>query len=261
MRRKITAGNWKMNLNVGEGVDLVTEIATGLEGGWSDGQMVKSAEILVAPSYLSLDRIRTHIDQQGWNEKIKLVAQDVHYEKNGAYTGKVSISMLKNLRIENCIVGHSEQRMLFHETNQMINQKVLGLLEQEISPILCIGETLEERKNGQLEKVLTEQMWEGLKGLVDADYDSLMVAYEPVWAIGTGVSASREEAESAHAFIRTLLTGIANRELANRIPILYGGSVKPDNAQSLFLSENIDGALIGGASLKSADFLSIHRSW
>jgi triosephosphate isomerase len=186
-----------------------------------------------------------------------LAAQDVHWENQGAFTGKVSADMLKEIGVEYVIIGHSEQRTYFGETDEKVNRKAVKILSLGMAPIICIGETLAERKGGQLESVLTTQVNGAYQGLSAADAQRTVVAYEPVWAIGTGVTASDDEAQQAHAFVRGLLAKLYGDSVAQSISIQYGGSMKPENAAGLLAQKDIDGGLIGGAALKADSFLGI----
>lgn len=248
MRKILIAGNWKMNRNVEESRSLAADIVAEL------GE-IQSVDLLICPPYTSLDRVHGVIA----GTSIQLGAQDMHWEKEGAYTGKVSAGMLQSVGVTSVILGHSEQRTYFHETDRTVNQKTVAALEAGLTPIVCVGETLEEREGGKMEGVIRTQVMEGLKGFSPSDLEKIVIAYEPVWAIGTGKTASPEQAQDVHAFIRGLLKELAG-DVSDKIRILYGGSMKPDNAAGLLSKPDIDGGLIGGASLKAADFAGIARA-
>ena len=244
-RQPLIAGNWKMHKTQGEARTLAREIRQGLSPG-------ARAEVVLAPPYTSLAAVAGELT----GSAIRLAAQDTFWERQGAYTGAISPVMLADAGCHYVIVGHSERRQHFGDTNQAVNRKLLAVLEAGPVPILCIGETLEERQAGETLQVVAEQLREGLSGVAGEARENLVIAYEPVWAIGTGLTATSEQAQEVHAFIRSLL-----RELfgpaAEGIRILYGGSVTPDNAASLLAKPDIDGALVGGASLKADSFLKI----
>jgi len=244
-RQPLIAGNWKMHKTQGEARTLAREIRQGLDPG-------ARSEVVVAPPYTSLAAVAGELA----GSTIRLAAQDSFWERQGAYTGAISPVMLADAGCHYVIVGHSERRQHFGDTNQAVNRKLLAVLEAGPVPILCIGETLEERQAGETLQVVAEQLREGLSGVAGEARENLVIAYEPVWAIGTGLTATSEQAQEVHAFIRSLL-----RELfgpaAEGIRILYGGSVTPDNAASLLAKPDIDGALVGGASLKADSFLKI----
>ncbi|WP_300333962.1 triose-phosphate isomerase [Accumulibacter sp.] len=246
MRKIVIAGNWKMNKTVAESVRLASEVAAAARD-------VQNVVVVVAPTYLALAKVADVL--QG--TKVKLAAQDVHWENQGAYTGKVSADMLKEIGVEYVIIGHSEQRTYFGETDDTVNKKVKKVLTLGMSPIICIGETLAERQGGRLESVLTTQVNGAYEGLSIDDARRTVIAYEPVWAIGTGVTATDDEAQQAHAFVRSLLAKLYGDELAQSISIQYGGSMKPENAAGLLAQKDIDGGLIGGAALKADSFLGI----
>ena len=246
MRKIVIAGNWKMNKTVAESVRLASEVAAAARD-------VQNVVVVVAPTYLALAKVADVL--QG--TKVKLAAQDVHWEKQGAYTGKVSADMLKEIGVDYVIIGHSEQRTYFGETDDTVNKKVKKVLTLGMSPIICIGETLAERQGGRLESVLTTQVNGAYEGLSIDDARRTVIAYEPVWAIGTGVTATDDEAQQAHAFVRSLLAKLYGDELAQSISIQYGGSMKPENAAGLLAQKDIDGGLIGGAALKADSFLGI----
>ncbi len=207
-----------------------------------------SFDIYIAPVFVALDRVREVVS----SSNIKLAAQNMYYEDSGAFTGEVSPKMLKELGVQAVIIGHSERRRIFGETDELINKKIKKALAEGLTPIFCIGETLEERQKGLTFCVLEKQVREGLYGLNTDDVKKVVIAYEPVWAIGTGVVATPEQAQEAHEFVRTLLAKIYDEEVAQSVTILYGGSVTPENFFGLFVKPDIDGALVGGASLKES---------
>jgi triosephosphate isomerase (TIM) len=245
MRTKIVVGNWKMNNTIAESIELATGIAEAV------GKGKHSCEVGIAPSFPALHEVGKVIE---WSD-IRLAAQNCHYENNGAFTGEVSAHMLSALGCSYVILGHSERRQLFGETSAIVNRKVRKALEEGLRVILCVGETLHEREIGVTESVITGQVVEGLDGV--SDISNLVIAYEPVWAIGTGKTATSAQAEEVHASIRATVAGIYSPAVADHLRIQYGGSVKASNAVELFSMPNIDGGLIGGASLNVEDFMAI----
>jgi len=207
-----------------------------------------SFDIYIAPVFVALDRVREVVS----SSNIKLAAQNMYYEDSGAFTGEVSLKMLKELGVQAVIIGHSERRRIFGETDELINKKIKKALAEGLTPIFCIGETLEERQKGLTFCVLEKQVREGLYGINAEEVKRVVIAYEPVWAIGTGVVATPEQAQEAHEFVRSLLAKIYSDEVAQSVTILYGGSVTPENFFGLFVKPDIDGALVGGASLKES---------
>ncbi len=249
MRRPIIAGNWKMNKNVHEAIDLANRVKRGVcELGGID--------IVLCPPYTALDEVYEVIV----DTNIALGAQDVHWEKEGAFTGEVSCAMLKDVGCSYVIVGHSERRMYFHETNETVNKKLRAALACSLTPIMCIGETLAERKAGKTLDVIKDHVEKGLEGFNAGEAGRIVIAYEPVWAIGTGVNATKDQAEEAHRYVRELLAGLYSKDLAGAMRIQYGGSVKPDNIKELISEPDVDGALVGGASLKAESFIEIVKS-
>ncbi len=245
MRKKIIAGNWKMNYTVNEAEDFVIEI--------KDRINTSDVDVVICPNFVSLDRISNVLD--GTN--IKLGAQNVYFENKGAYTGETSVDMLFAVNTEYCIVGHSERRELFGETNEIVNKKAKKLLEKGINPIVCVGETLDQRNSNEMFNVVESQIKESLAGITEEQMENnVVIAYEPIWAIGTGVTATSAQAEEMCKFIRQTIANIYSDKVANLVRIQYGGSVKPENASEILNMENIDGALVGGASLKN-DFVAI----
>ncbi len=248
MRKKIIAANWKMNKTLNE-TELFLANFTLEIGDRSD------VEIVIVPPFTAIAKAA---DLLARNQNIKLGAQNMHPEKSGAFTGEISAEMLRELFVRYVVLGHSERRTLFGETDAFINLKVKTALAGQLRPILCIGETLAERDGGKVEQVLETQIKGSLAGLSSADLeDYLVVAYEPVWAIGTGRTASPEQAQEAHAFVRKVLAEITSEATAKKIRIQYGGSVKPDNTATLMSQPDIDGALVGGAALDARSFSEI----
>jgi len=245
MRIPLIAGNWKMNMNCRQGTDLVTSINAAIQG--------TEVEVAVCCPSILLDCIGKAVENTG----IKLGAQNMHWEDAGAFTGEISADMLLEAKVDYVIIGHSERRQIFGETDEMVNKKVVKALEKKVTPIMCIGETLDERESGTTFKVLERQLKEGVKGISPEAAKVVVVAYEPVWAIGTGKTATPEQANEAIGFIRSELEKTYGSQISEEIRILYGGSVKPDNATEIMDCEEIDGALVGGASLKSEDFIGI----
>jgi len=245
MRNYYIAGNWKMHKTVSESVALARQLAAGLAA--------CRERIMVAPPFTALQAVGAALT--GTN--ILLGAQNMGPEAQGAHTGEVSPLMLKDLGVRAVILGHSERRHSYFETDELVNRKVLLAIEHGIDPILCVGETLAEREAGRLEDVVGTQVREGLKGVRPSDLVRVTIAYEPVWAIGTGKNATPDDADAVHAFIRKMVAGLYGGQAAAALPIQYGGSVKPDNAAELMAKPNIDGALVGGASLKAETFLPI----
>ena len=244
-RIPIIAGNWKMNKTVGEAVSLVKE----LRGLVSD---VKDREIIVCPTFTALSSVKAELA----TSNVKVGAQNMYYEEKGAFTGEISPEMLKEL-CSHVIIGHSERRAYFNETNGTVNKKIKIALKNDLIPIVCVGEKLEERESGKMKDVVKDHITNGLAGLHKQEMAKVIIAYEPVWAIGTGKTATPEQAEEVHAFIRDLLKEIFDPGVAKVTRILYGGSVKPKNIKELMAKENIDGGLIGGASLDAKSFSDI----
>lgn len=251
MRKKIIAGNWKMNNDIFQTTTLINGITSAL----SSEQSVKSI-VIVCPPFTSL----VVAQQLLKGSFIKLGAQDVSIHNDGAYTGEISLSMLKAVGCEYVIVGHSERRQYHGETNQLINAKAKKVLDGGLTPIICIGETVEEREKGITDEVLTTQTKGVLAGLSSAEVERSIIAYEPVWAIGTGKTATPQQAEEAHQLIRKVISQLYSWATAEKVIIQYGGSVKPDNAKELLSQPNIDGALVGGACLKAESFAAIVKS-
>lgn len=246
-RRPLIAGNWKMNGNLAANVALLSELQNGLTVAGNDGCDVA---VCVPAPYLSQVQALLQKSSIRWG------AQDVSNQLNGAYTGEVSAAMLNDFCCFYTIVGHSERRIIHAESDVVIAQKTVRLMNAGIVPIVCVGETLQERKTGQTEQVVARQLTTVLNAIDKNDLVRIVIAYEPVWAIGTGITATPEMAQQIHAFLRDQIAGF-DKEVAKGVRILYGGSMKPDNAAALLAMQDIDGGLIGGAALKSADFLAI----
>jgi triosephosphate isomerase len=244
-RQPLIAGNWKMHKTLKEAGELATEIRAGLAPG-------ARAEVALAPPYTALSVVAATLS----GSPLRLAAQDTFWERQGAFTGQISPLMLQDVGCHYVIVGHSERRQFFGETNHTVNLKLKAVLAAALCPIFCVGETLKERQAGQTLKVMGRQLKEGLADLTGLTGERLVIAYEPVWAIGTGLTATPEQAQEVHAFIRSLLRELLHAA-AEDIRILYGGSVTPDNAAFLLAEADIDGALVGGASLKAPSFLGI----
>lgn len=248
MRKKVIAGNWKMNKTVTEAIDL----ANGLK---RELYSIEDVDIILCPPFTALDEVAEIV----YESNLKLGAQNMHWEASGAFTGEVSGIMIKNLGCQYVILGHSERRQYFFETNEIVNKKTKAALTMGLLPIVCVGENLNERKTGKAFEVIEDHVRNSLMGLSVEDILKVIIAYEPVWAIGTGNTATPEQAQEVHKFIRTLLTKLYSLEVAQQIIIQYGGSVKPDNTKKLMSQEDIDGALVGGASLDVKSFSEIVR--
>jgi triosephosphate isomerase (TIM) len=246
MRKPVIAGNWKLYKTKTEALALLEELAPLVAG-------INHVEIVVAPVFTVLPSLVPATA----GTQIGLAGQDVFWEEEGAFTGEVSPRMLMDAGATYVIIGHSERRQYFAETDQTVNKKVKAALKGALIPILCIGETLESREAGETFKVLERQVKGGLEGLTATQFAPVIIAYEPVWAIGTGKTASDEQAQEAHAYIRGVVAEVLGREAADKVRILYGGSVKPENIKGLMSCPDIDGALVGGASLKAATFAPI----
>ena len=245
MRKQIVAGNWKMNNDLAQTESLITDL--------KKSNKTSNAEVMIAPTFTNLyrafDALRT--------SDIEVIAQNMHFAENGAYTGEISASMLKSVGITTVILGHSERRAYFNETDEMLAKKVDAALGNNMHIIFCFGEELADRKSGNHEQVVESQIKKALFHLEPNAFKNIVLAYEPVWAIGTGETASPEQAQDMHAFIRKTLSNKYGNDVANSVSILYGGSVKPNNAQEIFSKPDVDGGLIGGAALKASDFFDI----
>ena len=245
MRRKVIAGNWKMNMLPNEAIDYIQAFEP----------LVKDAEAEVILCVPYTDLFYCLMNAQGTN--IKIGAQNMHWAENGAYTGEVSAKMLKSIGVEYVIIGHSERRQYYNETDESVNKKIKAAFENELKPIVCVGETLEERETGKTEDIITTQTRLALEGLTDEQVKNTIVAYEPIWAIGTGKTATSEDANNSIKSIRAEIRKIYGEDVAENIIIQYGGSVKSTNAKELFSCSDIDGGLVGGASLKPDEFSKI----
>jgi triosephosphate isomerase len=245
MRTPFVAGNWKMNMTQASGVELVKALAAKKPEG--------NVEVAVCPPFVYL----AAINQAVAGTHVKLGAQNVYFEAKGAFTGEISCDMLKDVGCEYVILGHSERRHILGETDKLINAKIKAVIAAGLKPILCVGELLEERDANRTEKVIETQLVGGLEGLTSDLLKDMVIAYEPVWAIGTGRTATPEQAQEVHQFIRGWLTAKFGDAFAQSVRIQYGGSVKPENAKEIMSKPDVDGALVGGASLKAADFLGI----
>jgi triosephosphate isomerase len=249
MKKNIVAGNWKMNTNLNEGLKIIEEL--------KKEQLPQNILTIIIPPF-------THIyplSEKLKNTNIKIGAQNTASEEKGAYTGEVSAEMLKSAGAEYVIIGHSERRAYFNENNSLLNKKIKLALEQNLTPIYCVGEKLEERETGKHFNIIETQIKEGLFSFAENEISKLIIAYEPVWAIGTGKTASPEQAQEIHEYIRNLIAKQYGNNTAANISILYGGSVKPTNAKEIFANPDVDGGLIGGASLNAQDFLQIIKSF
>ena len=245
MRRKVIAGNWKMNMLPNEAMAFIENIEPTIKD-------TKNEVILCVPY---TDLFYSLLTVQDTN--IKIGAQNMHWEESGAYTGEVSAKMLKSINVEYVIIGHSERRQYFAETNETVNLKIKTAIKNELKPIVCVGETLEQRESGKAEEIITTQTALALEGIDKNDVSKIILAYEPIWAIGTGKTATSEDANNSIKAIRKKVSELYGNQIANEIIILYGGSVKPENAKELFSTSDIDGGLVGGASLKVEDFSKI----
>jgi triosephosphate isomerase len=249
MKEYLIAGNWKMNTNIIEAGNLAGAVADKFKDVSSD------VTLLVCPPFTNLSTVTSQLEGSG----IRLGAQNCHWEEKGAFTGEISLSMLKSVGCDYVIIGHSERRALFCETNDTINKKLHAILSHSLTPIVCIGETLGQRESGKTFDVLVEQLTMGLKNITPKQIGNIVIAYEPVWAIGTGMAASIEQVDEAHNKIREMLISQFGSVADNTI-IQYGGSVNENNSSELFSLENVNGALIGGASLKVESFMAIYNN-
>ena len=245
LRKAVIAGNWKMNKTAKETKELLAELVP----------LVADAacEVVVCVPFTDIAMAKRMTKKTN----IKVGAQNIHWAESGAFTGEISGAMLKELKVEYVVVGHSERRQYFGETDETVNKRVAAALAHRIRPIVCVGETLEERETGKTEEVLFRQITEGLKGFKSKDFDKIVIAYEPVWAIGTGKTATKEEADETIGFIRRTIAKKFSKNIAEKVRIQYGGSMNPKNASELMSMPEIDGGLIGGASLKAEDFAKV----
>ncbi|MGG7036645.1 MAG: triose-phosphate isomerase [Flavobacterium sp.] len=246
MRQKIVAGNWKMHKNAEETEDLLNELINELPDD-------TEAQIIVAPTFVNLASAVDHLEFTN----IAVAAQNMHQCEGGAFTGEISADMLKSIGINTVILGHSERRAYFHETDALLAEKTNTALKHDMTVIFCIGEELKDRQNKQHFNVVENQLHDGLFHLKDSDWKQIVLAYEPVWAIGTGETATPEQAQEMHEFIRETIRKKYGNKIAEDVSILYGGSVKPENAKEIFSKPDVDGGLIGGAALKASDFSAI----
>ena len=247
-RKPIIAGNWKLNKTLKEAIELVTLLKRQIGD-------LQNVEVVVCPPYTALSEVSEILMESD----IRLGAQDIYWEEKGAFTGEISASLLKDAGAQYVIIGHSERRQFFHETDETVNKKTKAALKSHLTPIVCVGETLSERESKKTFKVIETQLKGGFVNLSPEEMKQLVIAYEPVWAIGTGKVATPEQAQEIHAFIRKELSEAFGSEVAQNMRILYGGSVKPDNISSLMGEADIDGALVGGASLDANQFSEIVR--
>ena len=246
MRHKIVAGNWKMHKNAEETEDLLNDLIDQLP-------IDKNAEIIVAPTFVNLASAVAHLEFTN----IDVAAQNMHQAENGAFTGEISADMLKSIGVNTVIIGHSERRAYFQESDAMLAEKVNTALKHQMRVIFCFGEELKDRQSKNHFTIVENQLRNGLFHTEAKDFNSIVLAYEPVWAIGTGETATPEQAQEMHAFIRETIRKQYGNEVAEQVSILYGGSVKPDNAKEIFSKPDVDGGLIGGAALKASDFAAI----
>lgn len=247
MQKKLVAGNWKMYKDKSETFELISQLKEKLNS------FLPDVDVAVCPPFTSIELAGELLK----NSKIQLGAQNMHSEVEGAFTGEVSAKMLKSFGVKFVILGHSERRTYFKETDEFINQKIKRAIEFDIKPIFCLGETLEERESGKTFQVVETQLTKGLSGISRIDLEKIVIAYEPVWAIGTGKTATPQQAQEVHSFLRKKISELYDSEVAMKVRILYGGSVKPENARDLFKQPDIDGGLIGGACLKADSFYQI----
>lgn len=250
MRKKVIAGNWKMNNDLSESQNLISKLTSGLTG------KELNCEVIICPPFTSLSEAALLTR----DTPVKLGAQNMYYKESGAFTGEISAKMLKGIECEYVILGHSERRTIFNESDELINEKIKAALKADLKPIFCIGETLEERENGKEKDVLQAQLSGGLHQISVKQMENIIIAYEPVWAIGTGKTATPDQAEEMHDFIRNYIKDDFTPETAENLIIQYGGSVKPNNARELLSQKDIDGALVGGACLQADSFISIIES-
>jgi triosephosphate isomerase len=244
MREVILTANWKMHKTISEGIEFIECFKEKISG---------KPKVIICPSFTALSSIKEAIG----NSNLDLGAQNLFYEKQGAFTGEISPVMLKDVGAKYVIIGHSERRHIFGETDELINKKLFSAIDSDIIPIFCVGETIDERQAGHTEDTIFRQITEGLKGMSKENVEKIIIAYEPVWAIGTGLNAQPEQASVVHRFIRDALNKMFGEKLGESMTILYGGSIKEDNIESLGKMEDIDGGLVGGASLQCKSFLAI----
>jgi triosephosphate isomerase len=250
MRKKIVAANWKMNMTQAESARFIESMLLDLGD-------ITDVEVVIVPPFTAIAKV---MESLGKAQNIKVGAQNMYWEKNGPFTGEISAALLRDLFVHYVVLGHSERRTLFGETDEIVNRKVLAAHEATLRPIVCVGETLQQRDRGNVDKILSIQLRGSLAGLSPKELQETVIAYEPVWAIGTGRNATPAQAQEAHAFIRHTLHAMADDTTAERVRIQYGGSVKPENAAELMSQPDIDGALVGGASLDPRSFVQIVKA-
>ena len=246
MRKKIVAGNWKMNKNAEQTEDLLNELIAQIP-------TESNTQVIVAPTFVNLTSAVDHLEYTS----IGVAAQNMHQAESGAYTGEISADMLKSVGVDTVILGHSERRAIFHETDALIANKVDTALKHDMKVIFCFGEELKDRQSANHFNIVENQLRDGLFHIKAKDWENIILAYEPVWAIGTGETASPEQAQDMHEFIRETVRKTFGSDVAEDVSILYGGSVKPDNAKEIFSKPDVDGGLIGGAALNAKDFVAI----
>jgi len=250
MRKKIVAANWKMNMTQGEAARFVDNFLM-------DIGEINNVDVVIIPPFTAIAKVSEAL---GRAHNVKVGAQNMYWEKTGAFTGEISAPLLRDLFVHYVVLGHSERRTLFGETNEMVNRKLHAAHEAKLRPIVCIGESLEQRDKGNVETILSTQLRSSLAGLKPKELQETVIAYEPLWAIGTGRNATPAQAQEAHAFVRHTLAEMADKTIADRVRIQYGGSVKPENARELMSQPDIDGALVGGASLDPRSFSQIVKA-
>ncbi len=245
MRKPIIAGNWKMNKTLPEGIEFVNAIKNSVAG--------TDVETVICAPFIMLNELK----KASVGTNIKIGAQNMHYEDNGAFTGEVSANMLKDIGIDYVIIGHSERRAYYNETDESVNKKLHKALEVGLLPIVCVGESLDERESGQMKEVVKDQVVKGLEGISADNMKNVVIAYEPIWAIGTGKTASAQDAQDMLLSIRETLTNMYGVDISEEVRLQYGGSVKPANVEDLMNQDDIDGALVGGASLEAESFVQL----
>src|SRR6184192_2896141 len=250
MRRKIVAANWKMNMTQAESARFVESLLLDLGD-------IADVDVVIVPPFTAIAKV---MEALGKAQNIKIGAQNMHWERNGPFTGEISAALLRDLFVRYVVLGHSERRTLFGETDESVSRKVRAAHEASLRPIVCVGETLVQRDKGSVEKILSIQLHGSLAGVKPKELQESVIAYEPVWAIGTGRNATPQQAQEAHAFIRHILREMTDDTTAERVRIQYGGSVKPENARELMSQPDIDGALVGGASLDPRSFAQIVKA-
>jgi triosephosphate isomerase len=250
MRKKIVAANWKMNMTQAESERFVESLLLDLGD-------IREVEVIIIPPFTAIAKVTQLLEKA---QNIKVGAQNMHWQPNGPFTGEISAALLRDLFVHYVVLGHSERRTLFGETDEIVNRKVRAALEATLRPIVCVGETLVQRDKGHVEKILSNQLKGSLDGFGEKELQEIVIAYEPVWAIGTGRVATPAQAQEVHAFIRETLAKLSDQAIADKVRIQYGGSVKPENARELMTQPDIDGALVGGASLDPRSFAEIVKA-